>query len=123
VADSQRIPPRLWNKVQVVTTVEGEGDLRPSKVLGDGGSDRQDLPSYEFLVPLGLIWAGATKNIVDLLLRLGEVALGIHGLLLMIGRIGHLENLICKTLESIAVSSLVPSLGVEDANVIKEAFE
>jgi hypothetical protein len=49
---------------------------------------------------------------------LREVTLGIFGLLLLIGRLGHLENLIHKTLESIAVSGLVLSLGVENANVI-----
>jgi hypothetical protein len=54
-ADYQRIPPRLWNKVWVVTAVEGDGDLGPSKVLGGGGSDCQDLPGYEFLLPLGLV--------------------------------------------------------------------
>jgi hypothetical protein len=51
----QRIQPWLWNKVRVVTTVEGDGDLRPSKVLRGGGSDHQDLPGCELLLPLGLI--------------------------------------------------------------------
>jgi hypothetical protein len=83
----------------VVTEVEGNGDLGPSKVLGGGGSNRHDLPGYEFLLPLGLIRVGATKNIVDLLVSLGEVTLGILGLLLLISRLGRLENLICKTLE------------------------
>jgi hypothetical protein len=55
---------------------------------------------------LGLIQVGATKNIVDLLVRLEEVALGIR-MLLMIGQLGHLENFICKTMESVALSSLV----------------
>jgi hypothetical protein len=52
-----------------------------------------------------------------------EVTLGILGLLLLIGQLGLLENLIYITLESIAVSGLVLSLGVENANVIQEAFE
>jgi hypothetical protein len=52
-----------------------------------------------------------------------EVALGILRLFLLVGRLHHLENLICKTLESVAVSSLVLSLGVKNANAIKEAFE
>jgi hypothetical protein len=60
--------------------VEGNGDLRPSKVLEGGGTDRQDLPGYEFLLSLGLIRVGATKNIADLLVSLGEVTLGILGL-------------------------------------------
>jgi hypothetical protein len=75
------------------------------------------------LLPLGLIHVGATKDIIDLLVCFGEVTLGILGLLLMIGRFGHLENLIYKTLESVAVSGLVLSLGVENANAIQEAFE
>jgi hypothetical protein len=54
---------------------------------------------------------------------LGEVTLGILRLLLMIGRLGLLENLICKTLESLTVLGLVLSLGVENANVIQEAFK
>jgi hypothetical protein len=52
----------------------------------------------------------------------GEVALGIIRLLLLISRLGHLENLICKTLESIAVSGLVLSLGVKNTNVIQETI-
>jgi hypothetical protein len=36
---------------------------------------------------------------------------------------GHLENLICKTLESVIVSGLVLSLGVKNANAIHEAIE
>jgi hypothetical protein len=107
----------------VVTVVEGNGDLEPSKVLRGGRTDRQDLPGCEFLLPLRLIRVGATKNIVDLLARLREITLGILGLLLMISRLGRLENLIYKTLESIAVSSLVLSLGVENANVTHEALK
>jgi hypothetical protein len=94
-ADYQRIPPRLWNKVRVVAVVEGNGDLRPSKVLRGGGTDHQDLPGCEVLFPPGLIRDGATKNIVDLLVCLGEVTLVILGLLLLIGQLGRLENLIC----------------------------
>jgi hypothetical protein len=33
VADYERIPPQLWYKVQVIAAVEGDGDLRPLKVL------------------------------------------------------------------------------------------
>jgi hypothetical protein len=84
-ADYQRIPPRLWYKVRMVTAVEGNGDLGPSKVLGGGGTDHQDLLGYEFLLSLGLIRVGTTKNIVDLIVSLGEIALGILGLLLLIG--------------------------------------
>jgi predicted benzoate:H+ symporter BenE len=54
---------------------------------------------------------------------LGEVALGIHGLFLLIGRFGRLENLICKTLESVIVPGLVLPLGVENANAIQDAFK
>jgi hypothetical protein len=78
---------------------------------------------YEFLFPLGLIRVGATKNIVVLLVSLGEVALRILGLLFLIGQLGHLENLICKTLELVIVSGLVLSLGAENANALQEAFE
>jgi hypothetical protein len=53
----------------------------------------------------------------------GVVALGILGLLLLIGHLGHLENLIYETLESVIVSGLVLSLGVKNANAIQEAFK
>jgi hypothetical protein len=56
-------------------------------------------------------------------MSLGEVALGTHGLLLLIGRPSRLENLICKTLESVTVSGLSLSLRVKNANAIQEAFE
>jgi hypothetical protein len=54
---------------------------------------------------------------------LGEVTLAILGLLLLIGCLGRPEKLICKTLESIAASGLVISLGVKYANAIQEALE
>jgi hypothetical protein len=102
----------------VVTAVEGNGDLRPSKVLRGGGFNCPDLLGYEFLLPLGLIRVKATKNVVDLFMSLREVALGILGLLLLIGQLGHLENLICKTLESTTVSGLVLSQGMKNTNAI-----
>jgi hypothetical protein len=107
----------------VVTVIEGDGDLAPSKVLRGSWLDHQDLSGCEFLLPLGLIRVEATKNIVDLLVGLGEVALGILGLLLMIGQFGYLENLIYKTLELVAVLGLVLSLGVKNTNAIQEAFK
>jgi hypothetical protein len=76
-----------------------------------------------FLLPFGLIRVGATKNIVDLIVGLREVTLGILGLPLMIGLLGRLENLICKTVESVIVSGFVLSLGMENANAIQEAFK
>jgi hypothetical protein len=103
--------------------VKGNVDLGPSKLLEGGGTNHHDLLGYEFLLPPGLIRVGATKYIVDLLVSLGEVTLGILGLLLLISRLGHLENLICKTLESVIVSCLVLSLGVENANAIQKAFK
>jgi hypothetical protein len=104
-----------WSKVM------GTSDhLRYS---GGGGVDRHDLPGCEFLLPLGLIHVGATKNVVNFFMGLGEVALGILGLLLLIGRLGRLDNLIYKTLESVIVSGLVLSLGVKNANAIQKAFE
>jgi formate-dependent nitrite reductase membrane component NrfD len=51
-------------------------------------------------------------------MSLGEVALGILGLLLLISRLGYPENLIYKTLEFVTVLGLVLSLGVENANAI-----
>jgi hypothetical protein len=42
-----------------------------------------------------------------------EVALGILRLFLLIGPFGRLENLICETLESVAIPGLVLSLGVK----------
>jgi hypothetical protein len=47
-----------------------------------------------------------------------EVALGILRLLLLINCLGRLENLFYKTLEWVAVSGLVLSLGVKNANAI-----
>jgi hypothetical protein len=70
------------------------------------------------LLPLWLKRVRATKNIVDLLVSLGEVALGILGLFFLIGWLGRFENLIYKTLESVIVSGVVLSLGVENAIVI-----
>jgi hypothetical protein len=107
----------------VVTVVESNGDLRPSKVLGGGRFDHHDVLGYEFLLPLGLIWVGATEDVVDLFVSFGVVALRILGLLLLIGHVGHLENLIYETLESVIVSGLVLSLGVKNANAIQEAFK
>jgi hypothetical protein len=49
--------------------------------------------------------------------------LGILGLLLLISRHGHLENLIYKSLKSVAVSGLVLPLGVKNANAIQEPFK
>jgi hypothetical protein len=46
----------------------------------------------------------------------GEVIVGFLRLFLLIGTSGRLENLICKTLESVAVLDLVLSLGLEDAD-------
>jgi hypothetical protein len=121
--DYQGIPPRLWYKVRVVTAVEGNGDLGPSKVLRGGGFDRHDLPSCEFLLPLGLIRARDTKNVVRLFMGLGQVTLGILRLLLLIGHLDHLEKLIYKTLELVTVSGFVLSLGMKNANAIQEVFE
>jgi hypothetical protein len=48
--DYERIAPQLQYKVQVVAAIEGDGDLRPLKVLEGGGLDRHDLLGYEFLL-------------------------------------------------------------------------
>jgi hypothetical protein len=112
-ATYERILPRVWHKVQVFTTVEGDGDLEPFKVLGGGGWDHHDLLGCEFLLPPWLIWVGATIDVVDLLMSFGEVTLGLFGLFLLIGPFGHLEHRICETLASIAVSGLMLSLGVK----------
>jgi hypothetical protein len=53
----------------------------------------------------------------------GEVSLGFFGLLLLISHSGRLEHLICETLESVTVLDLVLSLGVENVDVIQEAFK
>jgi hypothetical protein len=110
--DYQGIPPRLWYKVRVVTATEGNADLGPSTVLRGGAFGLHDLLGLE-----------ATKNVIDLFISLREVALGILGLFLLIGRLARHENLICKTLESVVVSVIVLSLGVKNANVIQEAFK
>jgi hypothetical protein len=54
---------------------------------------------------------------------LREISLWIFRLLLLIGLFGHLENLICETLESVVVPGLVLSLGVENVDPIQEAFK
>jgi hypothetical protein len=56
-------------------------------------------------------------------MSLRRVALGVLGLLLLMDRVGCLENLICKTLESVTITGLVLSLGVKNANAIREAFK
>jgi hypothetical protein len=53
----------------------------------------------------------------------GEVALWFLRLPLLIGLFGRLEHLICETLQSVIVSGLVLSLGVENSNPMQEAFE
>jgi hypothetical protein len=68
----------------VVTAVEGNGDLRPFKVLGGGGFDRHDLMGCEFLLLPRLIRLRATIDIVDLIMSFGEVT--IPGLVLSLGR-------------------------------------
>jgi hypothetical protein len=90
---------------------------------GVAGSTAMTSRAMSFLLPLGLIRVGATKNIVYLLVSLGEVTLGILGLLLLISRLGRLENLIYKMLESVTILRRVLSLGVENADAIQEAFE
>jgi hypothetical protein len=52
-----------------------------------------------------------------------EVALGFFGLFLLISPFGRLEHLICETLESVVVSSLVLSLRVKNTYAIQEAFK
>jgi hypothetical protein len=53
----------------------------------------------------------------------GEVTLRFFMLFLLINPFGRLEYFICETLESIAVSGLMLFLGVENADVIQEAFK
>jgi hypothetical protein len=60
----------------------------------------------------------ATIDAVDLLMTFGEVTIWFFGLFLLIGPFGHLEHLICETLESIVVLGLVLSLGVKNADAI-----
>jgi hypothetical protein len=102
----------------VVAVIEGDGDLGPFKVLGGGKWDRHDLLDYEFLLSPWLIWVGATIDVVDLLMRLEDVALGLFRLFLLITPFGRLENHICETLESIEVKGLVLSLGAKNADAI-----
>jgi hypothetical protein len=95
----------------VVAVVKGDGDLGPLKVLEGGGWDRHDLSGCEFLLPPWLKRIGVTRDIVDLLVNFGEVTLRFFGLFLLIGPFGRLEYFICETLELVAVSGLVLSLG------------
>jgi hypothetical protein len=117
-ADYERISPWLWYKVRLIAAVEGDGDLRLLKVLGGGRWDRHDLPGCEFLLSPWLIRIGATIDVVDLLVSFGEVALELFGLFLLIGPFGHLEYIICETLELVIVPGLVFSVGVENADTI-----
>jgi hypothetical protein len=55
--------------------------------------------------------------------NLGEVTRGFLRLFLLINPFGHLEYLICETLESVAVLGLVLFLGVKNADAIQEAFK
>jgi hypothetical protein len=105
----------------MVAPVEGDGDLKPLKVLRGGGRDRHDLPGCEFLLPLRILGDRSTVDVVDLLMSFREIALWFFGLLLLIDLLDHLEHLICETLESNAVLGLVLSLRVENANPIQEA--
>jgi hypothetical protein len=107
----------------VVAVVEGDGDPRPLLVLRGGGWDRHDLPGGEFLLPPWLIGVGSTVDVVDLLVSFGEVTLWIFRLLLLINLFGRFEHLICETLESVIVPSLVLSLGVKNVDLIQEAIK
>jgi hypothetical protein len=60
----------------------------------------------------------ATIDLVDLHVSLGEIFLWIFGLLFLISLFGRLEDLISKALQSVAVPSLVLSLGVENTYLI-----
>jgi hypothetical protein len=60
---------------------------------------------------------------VDLLMSFSEVSLWLFRLFLLINLFGHLEHRISKTLESIAVLRLLLSLGLEDADAIKETIK
>jgi hypothetical protein len=53
----------------------------------------------------------------------GKVTLGFFGRFLLIDHFGHLEHLTCKTLESVAVSGLVLSMRVKNADAIQGAFK
>jgi hypothetical protein len=56
-------------------------------------------------------------------MSLGEIALGILRLFLLIGYFSCLEYLLCETLELVATLSLVLSLGMKNADAIQEAFK
>jgi hypothetical protein len=107
----------------VVAAIKGNGDLWLFKVLGGGEWDRYDHPGCEFLLPPRLIRLGATIDVIDLFMNFGEVAIGFSGLFLLIVPFGHLEHLICETLESVIVLGLLLFLGVENANKIQEDFK
>jgi hypothetical protein len=111
-ANYKTIPP--W----VIVVVEGDGDLGPLKVHGGGGWDHHDLLGCEFLLPHWFIWVGATIDVLDLLTRFREVALGFFRHFLLIGRFGRLEHLIYETLESIVIPGFVLSLGMENTDMI-----
>jgi hypothetical protein len=65
----------------------------------------------------------ATVDVVDLLVRFGEVVLRFFGLFLFIAFLGRLEYFICEIFESVTLPGLVISLGVENADAIQEAFK
>jgi hypothetical protein len=76
-----------------------------------------------FLLLPRLIRIRATIDVVDILLSFREVSLRFFRLFLLIGAFGCHEYLICETLESVRVSGLVLSFGVENADAIQEAFK
>jgi hypothetical protein len=60
-----------------------------------------------------LVGVGSTIDVVHLLMSFGKVTLWFFGLLLLIVLFGHLEHLICETIESVAIPGLMLPLGVK----------
>jgi hypothetical protein len=81
----------------VVVAVEGNGDLRPLKVLGVAGETVTTSRAMSFCFLLDSYDSGPLE-VVDLLMSLGEVTPGILRLFLLNGPFGRLEKLIYKTL-------------------------
>jgi hypothetical protein len=67
--------------------------------------------------------ATSTIDVVDLLVSFVEVAFWVFRLLFVFSHFGRLEDLIYKTLQSVAVPGLVLPLGVEDADPVQETFK
>jgi hypothetical protein len=106
-ADNQSVPTWLQDEVWVITLVEGNRDLRRLRVLGGGRPYCHDLLGCKLLLPLRLVGVGPAEDIVNLLTSFREVTLWVFGLFILFRLFDRLQNLVRKTLPTVAALSLV----------------